>query len=118
MIDFPRTLNQAKLLEYSFSKYQSISDNAKNQKLSNFETWSKLTDPDSNEILNLSTDIKAQVSIFDNIFVTSISLEESTRRAVGRKIDPNTNSIFHQEDSPFEGDAKAQEKLVDYFGDC
>ena len=66
----------------------------------------------------MSTDIKAQVSIFDNIFVTSISLEESTRRAVGRKIDPNTNSIFHQEDSPFEGDAKAQEKLVDYFGDC
>ena len=45
-------------------------------------------------------------------------LEESTRRAVGRKIDPNTNNVYHQEDSPFEGDAKAQEKLSEYFGDC
>ena len=66
----------------------------------------------------MDTDIKAQISIFDNIFVTSTPLEESIRRAVGRKIDPNTNSIFHQEDSPFEGDAKTQEKLVDYFGEC
>jgi hypothetical protein len=43
----------------------------------------------------MNTDIKAQVSIFDNIFFTSTPLEESIRRAVGRKIDPNTNSIFH-----------------------
>ena len=33
-------------------------------------------------------------------------LEESTRRAIGRKIDPYTNMVYHVEDSPFEGDAK------------
>lgn len=58
------------------------------------------------------------MSLFDNIFMINTSLDESTRRAVGRKIDPNTNTIYHIEDSPFEGDAKGQEKLVDYFGDC
>ena len=66
----------------------------------------------------MNTDIKDQVSIFDNIFVTSTSLEELIRRAVGRKINIYKNSIFHQEDSPFERDAKVQEKLLDYFEDC
>lgn len=50
--------------------------------------------------------------------MSSTVLEESIRRAVGRKIDPNTNNIYHLEDSPFEGDSKAQEKLIEYFGDC
>ena len=45
------------------------------------------------------------------------SLEESTRRAVGRKIDPNTNNVYHIEESPYEGDVKGQEKLIEYFGD-
>jgi hypothetical protein len=46
------------------------------------------------------------MSLFDNIFMINTPLEESTRRAVGRKIDPNTNMVYHVEDSPFEGDAK------------
>jgi hypothetical protein len=34
------------------------------------------------------------------------SLDESIRRAAGRKIDPNTNTVYHIEDNPYEGDAK------------
>jgi len=45
LLDFPRNLNQAKLLENMFTGYQAITDAAKPAERQNFEALSKLTDP-------------------------------------------------------------------------
>lgn len=45
LVDFPRNLTQAKLLESSFTGYQAASDTAKPMNQQNFEVWSKFTEP-------------------------------------------------------------------------
>lgn len=45
LVDFPRTLGQAKALEKIFSGFSLISDGPKLEDAQNYETWSKFTDP-------------------------------------------------------------------------
>jgi hypothetical protein len=112
LMDFPRNLNQAKLLENAFTGFQAITDLPKPVAQQNYEVWSKFTDPDSTSAGSQAGVIEPQPSLFDGIFVMDASKEECARRAVGRKIDPQSGTIYHQEDSPPpEGDAKLLERL-------
>lgn len=117
LVDFPRNLTQAKLLESAFTGYQSASDTAKPKDQQNFEVWSKFTEPSHDNDNVADGTIEAQPSLFDGIFILQASKEECQRRAAGRKIDPTTNTVYHAEDDPApEGDAKLQDRLTGYFG--
>jgi len=118
LMDFPRNLNQAKLLEHAFTGFQSITDLPKSSSQQNYEAWSKFTDSDIATQDSSACEIDAQPSVFDGIFIIDSSREECLRRAVGRKIDPQSGTVYHQEDSPApEADAKLLERLQDYWGD-
>jgi len=99
-----------------FNGFKSVTDAPKTYERSNFEIWSKLTDPDSNtEHLNL--DLQPQASFFDGIVMLGAGNDECMRRAQHRKIDPTNNSIYHMEDKPPAEDPKLTERLQDFFGD-
>lgn len=117
-MDFPRNLNQAKLLEHAFTGFQAITDLPKPISQQNYEVWSKFSDPESTTAESYTGEIDAQPSLFDGIFVMEASKEECVRRAEGRKIDPQSGTVYHPEDAPPpEGDAKLLERLQDYWGD-
>jgi hypothetical protein len=118
LMDFPRNLNQSKMLEQAFTGFTPISDQPKPKRQENYEVWSKFADPESTTAESYTGEIDAQPSLFDGIYVLESSVEECLRRATGRKIDPTTGTVYHAEDSPPpEGDAKLQERLQEYWGD-
>lgn len=45
LMDFPRTINQAKLLENVLTGFKSLTDLPKSKERTNFEVWSKFADP-------------------------------------------------------------------------
>ena len=117
LVDFPRNLTQAKLLESSFTGYQAASDTAKPKDQQNFEVWTKFTEPSNDNFSEANGVIEAQPSLFDGIFILQASKEECLRRAKNRKVDPTTNVVYHAEDDPApEGDAKLQDRLTNYWG--
>lgn len=87
LVDFPRDVNQAKLLENHFHGYRSASDQPKPADQVNFEVWSKFADP---EITSKELYFDAQPSCFDSVILLSTSKEECLRRCNNRKIDPQT----------------------------
>ena len=46
LVDFPRNISQAKLMEQTFTGYISITDVPKSFEKANFEVWTKLADPE------------------------------------------------------------------------
>lgn len=46
LLDFPRTINQAKLLENILTGYKSPSDQPKLFQVANQEIWTNFTDPE------------------------------------------------------------------------
>jgi adenylate kinase family enzyme len=76
LINFPRTLNQAKIFEKAFTGYQSITDKSKLSTTESFEVWSKFTDPEKTYNDTFTGEIIAQPSIFDKVIVLDPSLEE------------------------------------------
>ena len=69
LVDFPRNLTQAKLLEKAFTGYETISDRPKPTAFESFEVWSKFTDPDSAQLDAYEGEIEAQPSLFDCVFM-------------------------------------------------
>mmetsp|Transcript_21955 Transcript_21955/g.34103 ORF Transcript_21955/g.34103 Transcript_21955/m.34103 type:complete len:399 (+) Transcript_21955:2478-3674(+) len=117
LIDFPRNLNQSKLLEHEFTGFELNTDSQKPNEVANFETWTKFTDPTTTTSVGYEGDISAQHSLFDGIFMLDAPKEECFRRAQHRQIDPTTGTVYHQQDSPApEGDAKLHERLTNFYG--
>lgn len=117
MIDFPRTMSQAKALERELSGYQLPLDKQKTENQEISETWSKLVT--NGETGNKEPKVVATKSGLDAMVFLNVSEEECLRRATGRKIDPTTNTIYHPEYNPApEGDAKLQERLTEYNDDA
>ena len=113
LIDFPRNLNQAKMLENMFTGFQSHTDIPKPVDQQNNEVWAKVTDPVQKDF---DGKFESQKSMFDQFIVINPTKEECSRRANNRKVDPTTNTVYHMEDSPPPEDPKLVERLVDYFG--
>lgn len=117
LVDFPRNINQAKLMENAFTGYTSVTDVPKAFEKANFEVWTKLVDPECNTKPDYTGEIESQNSLFDAVFMLSISKAECFRRAQGRQIDSQTGTIYHKEDNPApENDPKLAERLSPYFG--
>jgi len=67
LLDFPRTLTQAKLLEKGLSGYVSNADSVKDEQKDTFESWSKVITPSEVVPVDFDEQIKAQKSGFDGI---------------------------------------------------
>jgi len=117
LLDFPRTINQAKLLENLLTGYKSLTDSEKGFERSNFEVWSKFADHEFENRDKFEIDMQAQQSFFDGIFMVNTDRNECMRRAMNRKIDSTTGTVYHAEDNaPPEGDAKLLDRLTPYYG--
>lgn len=95
-----------------FTGYELMTDKSKPEKIMNFETWSKFSDPYTSTSENYEFEIETQNSLFDIFFVLDTSKEECMRRAKNRKLDPASGSIYHMEDHPPPDDPKVVEKLT------
>ena len=113
LLDFPRNLTQMKMLETCLSGYVSKSDMPKNDLAQKFEAWSKLATP--SEIVNetITGEVEAETSGFDGVVILDTPEAECNRRSSNRKIDPQTQIIYHMETNPPD-DAKTLERLQDY----
>lgn len=80
LVDFPRTINQAKLLESNMNGYKSLTDVPKSIERSNFEIWAKFADGDTKE--GFSEEGQSQPSYFDCVFLLNVSDQECHRRAL------------------------------------
>jgi adenylate kinase family enzyme len=116
LIDFPRNINQAKILENFFTGFTLNTDEKKPDEIVNFETWTKLTDPYSLTSEGYESKVEAQNSLFDIFFILDTPSEECIRRGRNRKIDNTSGAIYHIEDNPPPEDPKVAEKLANYFG--
>jgi len=94
--DFPTSYNQIKLLENMLTGYIPEIDKPVTDLILYKDSLSLLMDT------TVKPKPKRELvkSVFDLSFNITIDDEECIRRAVGRRIDPNTGNIYHLEDNP------------------
>ena len=108
--DFPQTLNQFKLFEKRCTGFIEQLDLPKPEKEIENENLLFIID----KIFHTDPKKQGITSVFDNFCLFDVSEQETLRRVNNRKIDPNTNIIYHMEDNPPpEKDKKLNERLVD-----
>jgi len=95
IVNFPNTYNQAKLLEKKISNYVPEIERGKTESYSLKESYSVVLDK-SEKIL---PKIKLLNSGVDFIFYLNSSVIECIRRALGRRINPQTGDVFHMDDN-------------------
>ena len=60
LVDFPRTINQAKQLEKALSGYNSLTDQRKPFERQNYEVWTKFADPDAGARSTIYNELKSK----------------------------------------------------------
>ena len=113
LVDFPRSLAQMKLLETCLSGYESKADLPKDESHAKFEAWAKVATPSCLVAEGATGAFNAIQSGFDGVVILETPEGECTRRSTGRKIDPQTNTIYHMETDKID-DAKVLDRLQDY----
>ncbi len=96
LVDFPSTYAQAKLLETALSGYITPTELEPVDREKQSKDAFLLVQPtpkDQPPKLLLKSGL-------DAIFWFDVSREECMRRALGRKIDPETDKVYHIEDVP------------------
>lgn len=96
LMDFPYNLSQAKFLEIKINNYVRENEKPKSFIQNLKQNYNLILDSISKPKIGKNL---AQ-GVFDFIFMMEISNDESIRRAKNRKIDPQTNIIYHMEDNP------------------
>lgn len=114
LVDFPRTLEQARAMEKAFTGYQAKSDMTKAPFTEQYEVWSKFTDPEQATPEGVTSGIVANPSAFDAVIMLDTPKEEAAKRATGRKIDPQTGKVYAAEEKL--DDPKATDRLEDFYG--
>jgi adenylate kinase family enzyme len=96
IVDFPNSYNQAKLLERTLTGYISEIEKPLSQ--------CQIFKENASLILDKSKKIEKPKELIqsgmDIIFHLDVPSQECIRRAFGRRIDPDTNIIYHLEDNP------------------
>ena len=100
-----------------FTGYELVTDKPKPEKVMNFETWTKFSDPFTLTTDGYDCQLEPQVSLFDIFFIMDTSKDECLRRAMNRTIDSALGNVYHSEDNPAPEDPKLAEKLKSYYGD-
>jgi hypothetical protein len=106
IVNFPNTYNQAKLLEKKLSGY--IFDKPITQANMLKENLAMLVDK-SDPILPPSKLIRGGL---DYVFYLNSTYQECIRRAIGRRIDPTTGTIYHLDNNVPSTDSNICEKLI------
>lgn len=113
LLDFPRNLTQFKYLETALSGYQSKADQPKSSSQEKYETWIKVASP-ATLVRGDGLDTQAAVqSGFDGVLILETPQDECERRSSGRKIDPQTSTVYHMATNAPE-DSKVLERLQDF----
>ena len=120
LVGFPRTLGQAKLLEKSLSGFEARTEKPKPAKQVAQDAWGKITTPASLIPEDFNPQHEVVASAFDGVLFLQVGDEEVQRRAKNRKVDPQTNIVYHMEDCPPEEtkDTKLIERLQPYKDDA
>ena len=93
LLDFPKNLNQAKLLENAINGFKAMTDSMKDPEMTKYEEWSKLAAPSlKTKASEMDQSIK---SSFDGVVFLDVDSEECVKRSEGRRIDPQTQQIYH-----------------------
>ena len=106
IVNFPNTYNQAKLLERKLSGY--IPDKPITQANMLKENLAMLVDK-SEPILPPNKLIQGGL---DYVFYLNVPYQECVRRAIGRRLDSSSGTIYHLDDNPPPTDSNICEKLV------
>ena len=96
LLDFPSSLNQAKLLEEALSGYVPKEDKKPSEKEMLKKSASEIVEPTPIE----PEPERLVESGLDSILWLDVSTQESIRRAVGRRVNPKTGQIYHVDDNP------------------
>jgi adenylate kinase family enzyme len=108
LVNFPNTYNQAKLLERKLSTY--VPENEKPILQANIlkENISLIIDR-SPVILPPAKLLRGGL---DYVFYLDVPFRECIRRAIGRRIDPNTNVVYHLHDNTPDTSSNICENLI------
>ena len=117
LVDFPRNLNQMKLLETSLSTYESKADLPKESKQLKFEAWSKVATPPCLVDEKYDGRQAAIQSGLDGVIILNTPNAECSRRAQSRKIDPQTQQVYDMDIEAPE-DNKVLDRLQEYSDDA
>ena len=107
-----------KLLETSLSGYEANTELPKDAERANYEAWSRVTYAPRLVDPQFNGNVRASQSGLDGVIVLQTPYAECERRSKNRKIDPQTNIIYHLEDNPPPDDNKIKERLQDYTDDA
>ena len=86
-----------KLLEAGLSGYIPKTDLDKELPQLQYEAWSKVASPAALVDESATGDFKALGSGLDGVLIMNTPDTECTRRSQNRKIDPQTQTIYHME---------------------
>lgn len=104
-----------KLLEHHLSGYESKVDAHKDDDFELLEAQSKviLNFGDGTETPPTMKPTQASPSGIDGMVFLDVPEEECLRRHSGRKVDPQTGTIYHMDDNPPPEDPKVRDRLQD-----
>ena len=114
VVDFPRNLSQLKLLETSLSGYETKVELPKDTEKAKYEAWTRVAYPPRLVDPTYDGTILPEKSGLDGIVILKTPFAECQRRAQNRKIDPQTQIVYHMQDTPPPDDSKLQDRLEDY----
>ena len=96
IIDFPKNIEQAKILEYKLTGYTQEIDKPKSQLQEYRDNFSILTD----RLVRTNPQLQIRESGLDMVVCLDVNSKECIRRSTGRRIDPSNGNIYHIEDNP------------------
>ena len=102
-----------KLLEQGLSEYENPADRQKEDAAVIREAWTKIASPAQIEDDVVLGETQATPSGLDGVVILDTPISECLRRAGGRRVDPQTNIVYHLDDNP-PNDPKIEERLQDY----
>ena len=99
-----------KLLEACLGGYECKADLPKNTAQEKYEVWTQVATPPYLVSEESTGEVSAETSGFDGVIILDTPENECKRRSEGRKIDPQTQIVYHMQTNPPE-DAKVLERL-------
>lgn len=96
VLDFPNNIEQARLFENRITGFIQEIEKPKTPGQMVKESYAMVLD----KLIKPNSSKNYRQGALDMIFCLEVPSKECIRRAIGRRIDPNTGNIYHLEDNP------------------
>ena len=107
--DFPKNVEQARIFEFKINGYTQAIENNKTESEIEKENLLYFCDKDIK-----ASSLSIKDCALNKFLIFDITEEEIIRRASNRKLDPQTNTVYHMTDNPpNDNDKKLKERLVE-----